>query len=203
MQTKIDSKVVAFFQKNDPIIAEVLTSNTISFPETKQNHDTYFSQLLRNIVGQQLSVQAASTIWSRFSDYFDNDPTPEAVLQAEDITLRELGLSWSKVKYVTDLAEHVLAQKLPFDKFIDFSDQQIVDQLVQVKGIGVWTAEMFLIFTMGRPDVFSYGDLGLLRGLQKLYQVEDKPAKEDIALIVDRWKPYRSYASIALWESLK
>lgn len=202
MQPSMYSDLISFFETNDPVIATVLKQDQIELPQPILDPADYFSRLLRNIVGQQLSIKAAETIWNRFDALFDHDPTPEQVLESSETSLREVGLSRSKVTYVKDLASHVQDNQLPFSEFKQMSDTEIIAQLVQVKGIGIWTAEMFLIFSLGREDVFSFGDLGLLRGLQKLYGIGEKPAAEEIEAITTNWQPYRTYGSLALWESV-
>lgn len=162
----------------------------------------YFDRLSRAIVGQQLSTKAAATIWGRFVNLMPNQElNPQAILQLEHQTLREAGLSNAKANYVRGLAEAVLNQTIDLTTLDQLNDSEIISQLTQIKGIGVWTAEMFLMFTLGRPDVFSLGDLGLKRAIEKLYQL-DNPSSEQLTEISLPWSPYRTYACRILWQSL-
>ena len=117
--------------------------------------------------------------------------------------MRSVGMSYGKIKYVKSLAEHVIASPTMFETFDQMSDEDIISELIPIKGIGQWTAEMFLIFTMGRPDVFSYGDLGLKNAIRNLYGLSDRPTLEEATEITDQWRPYRSYGSRYLWKSLE
>jgi DNA-3-methyladenine glycosylase II len=147
----------------------------------------YFVNLCENIIGQQLSGKAADTIWGRIVQLVGKI-LPENILAIHDENFRAAGCSWAKIKYIKDLAN----KNLDFSDFPELSDTEIKNRLIEVKGIGPWTAEMFLIFTMGRPDVFSYGDLGLKNAMKKLPGLQ-KP---------EMWSPYRSYACRILWKSL-
>lgn len=169
-----------------------------------RKHTDYYLSLTESIISQQLSVKVADVIYERFLNLFsDKKVTPEDVLKIDTEVLRGIGMSYAKVKYVKSLAEHVIDSPKMFETFDEMSDEEIILELVKVKGIGQWTAEMFLIFTMGRPDVFSYGDLGLKNALKKLYGFMGHPTPEQAAKITDVWKPYRSYGSRYLWKSLE
>lgn len=184
----------------DPTLATALTGLKLRSLEPITDHRTYFSRLCEDIISQQLAVKAADAIIERFRALAPrNSHQPEVVLSLPDQTLRDLGLSWAKVKYVKDLASKTRDQVIHFTRFHALSDEEVIDELIQVKGIGQWTAEMFLIFTLGREDVFSFGDLGLRRGFQQLYRVSDAQLEKKMATITSRWAPYRSYGSLALW----
>jgi DNA-3-methyladenine glycosylase II len=128
--------------------------------------------------------------------------TPRHVLKLKDQALRDVGLSWAKASYIKNLAEKVNNQEVRLEKLSKLDDEAVIAELVKVKGIGPWTAEMFLMFSLGREDVFSHGDLGLRNGLVKLYQLRKPPTIERANRIVNRWSPYKSYGSLALWHSL-
>lgn len=163
--------------------------------------DDAFASLARAIVGQQLSVLAAQTIWGRFSAMAD-PPTPSTVAMLDEPALRGAGLSRAKAAYVRDLALRVLDGSVELGRFAEIPDDDIIAELTRVKGIGRWTAEMFLIFSLGRPDVFAVDDLGLRRAVHLAFE-RDKPlATEDIVALSDAWRPYRSVASLYLWEAL-
>jgi DNA-3-methyladenine glycosylase II len=161
----------------------------------------YFAALVSAIVEQQLSGKVAEVIWNRLKALMGGKVTPEKLLAAQDEELRGIGLSGMKVKYVKALAQAVMDGEVRLDALEAMDDEEIVQCLTAVKGIGRWTAEMFLMFSLGRPDVFSCGDGGLQRAVQKLYGVE--PKKDELLRISSRWEPYRSYASLYLWRALE
>lgn len=162
----------------------------------------HFTTILRAIVGQQLSAKAAETIFQRVAALHPNGRKilPADILAAPDANLRAAGLSNAKTLYVKDLADHVQSGKLNFTKLIRKSDDDIIDALVAVKGIGRWTAEMFLIFRLGRPDVWAIDDLGLRNAVKNLYGIE--PTKPNLIEVAEPWRPWRSVASWYLWRSL-
>lgn len=163
-----------------------------------------FYSLLELIISQQLSVKAADTIVQRFVDVFAEDGiTPEKVLQIPLEQLRSLGISWSKAQYLKNIAEAVIAGSLKFEMLPALSDEEVITVLTAIKGIGRWTAEMFLMFTLGRPDVMSYGDVGLQNAIQRLYGFKEKPTQAEMEIISNQWKPYRTYACKLLWKSLE
>jgi DNA-3-methyladenine glycosylase II len=190
------------FRLVDPVISQVIEEMPLEVKEPDLDFGGYFYHLARSIVGQQLSGKAAETIFGRFLKLFDDEVTPEKVTAIDDQKLRDSGLSWSKVKYINHLAEMVSKEELPLAELPNMDDQDIIKELTKVKGIGQWTVEMFLMFVLGRPNIFSHGDLGLLRGLQKLYGLGEKPTKAEIEAIIKKWEPYQTYGSRALWHSL-
>lgn len=196
-------EIIAHFKKVDPIILEQLKDMDFEVVKPLLDHTQYFAKLCRTITGQQLSVKAAATIHSRFLELVGGEPTPLRILELSDDQLRAVGLSRAKTTYIKDLATKTENGELALAHLPTLTEEEVAAELVKVKGIGQWTAEMFLMFTLGRPNVFSYGDLGLLRGLQKLYSLGEKPTNQEIASIVDSWAPYKSYGSYALWHSLK
>jgi DNA-3-methyladenine glycosylase II len=162
-----------------------------------------YGALLRAIVGQQLSTKAARTIYGRVLDLFDgNTPAPEQLLEAGEADLRAAGLSGRKVEYIRDLASHVISGELELDRLGELSDEEAIEEIVAVRGLGIWTAEMFLIFHLERPDVLSGGDLGIRKAVQIEYGLEEMPAPARVLEIGEPWRPHRSLASLYLWESL-
>ena len=158
---------------------------------------------MRSIVGQQLSTKAASTIYGRVLDLFDgNVPTPAQLIAADPEALRKAGLSRAKVAYLRDLAERIEDGELDLNNLSQMSDAQVSEQLTAVNGIGQWSADMFLIFHLGRPDVLPVGDLGVRRAVERLYGLETLPSAEELERLGERWRPYRSLASLYLWHSL-
>jgi len=162
-----------------------------------------YGALLRAIVGQQLSTKAARTIYNRVLDLFDGStPSPEQLLEADESDLRGAGLSGRKVEYVRDLASHVIEGELELDRLGELDDAEVIEEIVAVRGLGVWTAEMFLMFHLERPDVLSGGDLGIRKAVQIEYGLEEMPASAKVLEIGEPWRPHRSLASLYLWESL-
>jgi DNA-3-methyladenine glycosylase II len=162
-----------------------------------------YGALLRAIVGQQLSTKAARTIYGRVCDLFGRSaPAPEQLLEASEEQLRACGLSGRKVEYIRDLAAHVISGELELDRLGELSDDEAIEEIVAVRGLGQWTAEMFLLFHLERPDVLSGGDLGIRKAIQIEYRLEEMPAPQRVLEIGEPWRPHRSLASLYLWESL-
>ena len=162
-----------------------------------------YGALLRAIVGQQLSTKAARTIYGRVLELFGGGtPSPEQLLDAEEADLRAAGLSGRKVEYVRDLAIHVIDGELELDRLDQLEDEAVIEEIVAVRGLGVWTAEMFLLFHLERPDVLSGGDLGIRKAVQVEYGLEEMPPPARVLEIGEPWRPHRSLASLYLWESL-
>jgi DNA-3-methyladenine glycosylase II len=162
-----------------------------------------YGALLRAIVGQQLSTKAARTIYLRVLDLFGGaTPSPEQLLEASESDLRACGLSGRKTEYVRDLAAHILDGELELDRLQQLSDEEVIAEIVAVRGLGQWTAEMFLLFHLQRPDVLSGGDLGIRKAVQIEYGLEEMPAPKRVLEIGEPWRPHRSLASLYLWESL-
>ena len=162
-----------------------------------------YGALLRSIVGQQLSTKAARTIYERLTALFDgHTPTPDELLAVDPEELRSVGLSRAKASYLRSLAEHVIAGELELDRLTELPDEEVIAQLTAVKGLGPWTAHMFLIFHLGRPDVLPVGDLGVRRAVQLAYGMEELPAVAELEQIAEPWRPHRSLASLYLWRSL-
>lgn len=161
--------------------------------------EDYFVSLAESIIGQQLSIKAAATIWRRVVELL-GDITPDNILGVSDEDLRKVGISRPKISYIRDLAEKALSGKINFSELDRLSDGEVVKLLTEVKGIGRWTAEMFLIFSLGRLDVMAYDDIGLQRSFKWLLGLDDFPGKEYMEEYCSKWKPYCSIASLYLWE---
>lgn len=188
------------FKRADPILFAAAKSLGEMPSHSVRSARLYFADLAETIISQQLSGRAASTIFGRFKRLCGRI-TPENVLKLRDEDMRNCGLSNAKVQYTKDLAKHIKDKKINLAKISLLPNEEIINKLVQVKGIGRWTAEMFLMFTLGREDVFSHGDLGLRNAIKKLYQL-DNPTTKEIENIVQKWSPYRTWASRILWKSL-
>ena len=169
-----------------------------------QTHDNLFESLLKSIVYQQLAGSAANAIYSRLLLYYGNTlPTPEQILSTSDTVLRfTAGLSFKKVLYIKNLAAKIISGELNIHHLPDLQDEEVITELVKVKGIGRWTAEMFLIFCLQREDVIPLDDLGVKKAIQKLYNLSELPTHEYMLEVSSRWKPYRSIATWYLWKSL-
>ncbi len=162
-----------------------------------------YGALLRAIVGQQLSTKAARTIYGRVIEIFGGAaPSPEQLLEASEADLRGAGLSGRKVEYVRDLATHVIEGELEVDSLDRLPDEEVIEEIVAVRGLGQWTAEMFLLFHLERPDVLSGGDLGIRKAIQVEYELDEMPPPTKVIEIGEPWRPHRSLASLYLWESL-
>lgn len=186
----------------DHILSEVIAKAPLpSF----RPHKNYYQELVESIISQQLSVKAAATILKRFRELFSSDfPTPSEILEKDIEVLRAVGLSRQKASYIRDLAEKVEDGTVRFDHLDGLTNNEVIDELVQIKGVGIWTVHMFLLFCMGRLDVLPTGDLGIKNGIQKLYGFDTKPSPEDMERIAqeNNWHPYESLASWYIWFSL-
>ena len=169
-----------------------------------QIHDNLFESLLKSIIYQQLAGSAAKAIYFRFlQDYGDNLPTPEQIISTSNTVLRfTIGLSFKKIEYIKNLSTKILSGELNIQGLPDPQDEEAIAELVKVKGIGRWTAEMFLIFCLQREDVIPLGDLGVKKAIQKLYNLSELPTHQYMLEVSSRWKPYRSIATWYLWKSL-
>ena len=196
-------QAVEHLVKNDPFLASVIKA---AGPYTVEPHKNYYQELVDSIISQQLSVKAAATIEKRFCQLFgsDNFPAPEQILEKSIEELRGVGLSRPKAGYIQDLAAKVLDGTVRFDHLDSLSNEEVIAELIQVKGIGIWTVHMFLIFCMGRLDVLAYGDLGIRNGIQKLYNLKTIPDQSEVERIARkyRWHPYESVACWYIWHSL-
>jgi len=164
---------------------------------------THFDHLARAIVYQQLSGSAAATIHGRFLALGDGAaPTPDVILTIDEATLRRVGLSRAKAVAIRDLAQHVADGRLPLDTLESMADEAIIDALVQVRGVGRWTAQMFLMFRLGRPDVLPVLDLGVRKGAQRIYNMRALPEVDRLEKVARTWRPWASVASWYCWRVL-
>ncbi|HJU67404.1 MAG TPA: DNA-3-methyladenine glycosylase [Gemmatimonadaceae bacterium] len=198
----VTRRALAHLRKTDERIARVIAQvGACRF--TPRAEGTHFDALLRAIVYQQLSGKAASTILGRvLALYGDRYPTAAELLSTPEEQLRAAGLSRQKLSYVRDLARHVHEGLLPVDQLDQLDDAAIIESLTAVKGIGRWSAQMFLMFRLGRPDVLPELDLGIRKGLQRAYRMRKLPTPKRVQAIGARWSPYSSYACWYLWRSL-
>jgi len=197
----MDTRVRDHFRKVDPILYSVIAEMP---PVIIPKRTDYFVVLCESIINQQLSGKAGDTIWKRFLALFPKEKvTPERVVALPDAKIRSVGTSRAKISYLKNLAAHVLHNTIHLDALQDMSDENVIHELTNVKGIGPWTAEMFLMFSLGRGDVFSYGDVGLRNAIKRLYKFKRDPTRKQLEKIVNRWAPYRTWAARILWRSLE
>jgi DNA-3-methyladenine glycosylase II len=184
------------------VLARLLDERGV--PEERPPRGDVYAALVRAIVGLQLSVYAARAIYGRLLERFDGQPpTPEQILADEPDELRvAVGLSRAKTVYLRSLAEHVLSGELELDRLQELSDEEATAELVAVKGIGDWSAHIFLMFTLGRPDVLAVGDLGIRRAVERAYELPALPTPAEATAIAEPWRPYRTAACVLLWHSL-
>jgi DNA-3-methyladenine glycosylase II len=192
-------------RRKDPVMRELIKRLGKLDMEARRRGrpaDAY-GALLRSIVGQQLSTKAARSIYDRVTALFGGKtPTPEELLAYDPEELRGAGLSRAKVAYMRSLAEHVIDGSLELERLHELSDEEITAELTAVKGLGVWTAHMFLIFHLQRPDVLPVGDLGVRNAAKQLYGLDELPKPAELEALGEPWRPYRSLASLYLWRSL-
>jgi len=200
--SKIDiSAAVLHLSRNDKVLSTIIKNiGIINLTQRKK----YFNLLIGSIISQQLSTYSAAAIQKRFFSFFKNNPGPENVLKTEDLDLRALGLSNAKVKYVKDLSAKFLAGEVKLTGFGKMADEEVIAELTKVKGIGVWTAHMFLIFTLGRLNILPVGDFGIRKSIMVNYSLKNLPDEKKIREIAKKnnWHPYCSVVSLYLWRSL-
>jgi len=193
---------IRHLKRADPVLADIIGKVG---PFELKNRPERFQALVRAIIFQQLAGRAAQTIFDRFVGLFPDVrfPSPEIVIAASDDDLRKVGLSRQKAAYIKDLAGHIKGRSLSFHRFSRMDDEEIIADLVRVKGIGRWTAEMFLMFNLGRPDVLPVDDLGIRNGVMKAYGLKEPPRAAELREIGEAWRPYRTVASWYIWQSLR
>lgn len=188
--------------RRDPILRDLILRQGACGLAAAQRAD-HFTALVRAITFQQLSTKAATTIYNRLMTLMpEGVPTPVAMATLSDEQLRGVGVSRQKAGYLRDLCEKIAAGQLDLDRLPDMPDEDVIVALSRVKGIGRWSAEMFLIFRLHRPDVLPVGDLGIVTAIQKAYRMRKRPTPDRMRRIGEAWRPYRSVASWYLWRSL-
>ena len=194
---------IEHLRRTDPALAKIIdeVGDCSMTPRTEGSH---FDALVRAIVYQQLSGKAAATIHGRFEGLYGNrPPTPEEVLATDDERLRSVGLSRQKIASIRDLATRVAAGEVPIDRLDSMSDDEVIESLIRVRGIGRWSAQMFLMFRLGRPNVLPDLDLGVQKGIQHAYELPKLPTPKDVLRIGERWAPFASVASWYMWRALE
>lgn len=200
----IDSAILDHFARHDHTLYRYLmTADNIIRVPTPKPVDTHFQELCEIVIGQQLSNKAADTIIARFRTLFTSFPLlPDQILATPHSELRSVGLSNAKANYVRNIADFALTQQLDWSALVNQADDDVRQTLLTIKGVGPWTVEMFLIFVLARPDVFSPGDLGLKKGMMKLYGLSEHQVPSQLTKLTQSWRPYRTIASLALWHCL-
>jgi DNA-3-methyladenine glycosylase II len=194
-------------RRADPVLAQLIDDYGGPLPlerDSRGRPAELYGALVRSIAGQQLSVKAARSIWNRLVARFDGrTPTPEEILADDPEELRAAaGFSRAKVAYLRSLAEHVIDGELHLDRLAELPDEEVIRELTAVKGIGEWTAHMFLMFTLHRPDVLPVGDLGVRNAVQRAYGLPGPPKPPEMVELAEPWRPFRTRACLYLWRSL-
>ena len=197
----------AHLRAADPVMARLIDDYGGPLPlepDSRGRPQDHYGALVRSIAGQQLSVKAARSIWNRLVDrYGGRTPTPEEILAEEPEAFRAAcGFSRAKVASLRSLAEHVVDGRLELGRLHELPDEEVIAELVAVKGIGVWTAQMFLMFTLHRPDVLPVGDLGVRNAAMRAYGLDAPPKPAELEAIAQPWRPHRTRACLYLWRSL-
>ncbi len=196
-------RAIAHLTDADPVLGGVI-HRVGPFRLTPRTEGSHFDAVCRSIIYQQLSGKAAATIHGRvLALYGERSPLPQELARTADEQLRGVGLSRQKLAYLKDLASRVASNELPIETLHELADEAVIDALVRVKGIGRWTAQMFLMFRLGRPDVLPELDLGIQKAIQRAYRLRKRPLPERVLRIGAAWAPYRTVASWYLWRSLE
>ena len=196
-------RAIAHLSAADATLADVIR-RVGAFRLVPKREGTHFDAVCRSIVYQQLSGKAAATIHGRVLElYGGRAPLPHELASTPDDRLRSVGLSRQKLSYLKDLASRVAAEELPIETLHELPDDDVIETLVRVKGVGRWTAQMFLMFRLGRPDVLPELDLGIQNAVQRAYRLRKRPTPERVRKIGAGWAPYRTVASWYLWRSLE
>ncbi len=201
MQQDEIKQALRHIRRQDPIMRDVIRK---AGPFTMRPRRNRFQALVSSILSQQISGKAAASIKARLVEHLKPDEiSPQSIARLNPEILRGVGISAQKARYLLDLAERVASGELRLDRMARMRDEQVIEALIQVKGIGVWTAQMFLIFSLGRPDVFPHDDLGVRMAIRNLYGLEELPTKEVSHKIAEPWRPYATVASWYCWRSLE
>ncbi len=201
------AQAVAHLRAADPVLCSVIDElgpDGLGDPRRGRPPTDHYGALVRSIVGQQLSTKAARAIYGRLTEHFGGHaPTPAQVLEADPEKMRAAaGLSRAKVGFLRSLAEHVTDGSLELERLDELPDQEVIEELVAVKGLGVWTAHMFLMFHLQRPDVLAVGDLGIRRAVMLRYGLDALPSPSELETLGQPWSPHRTLACLYLWRSL-
>jgi len=198
----MNKKILAHFERVDKRLFKAIDNEIkkYSLNTKKKTPNEYFTSLCKSVVGQQLSGKAARSIYLRFEELFPKKKvSPKKLLEFTEHQLRLVGMSYGKARALRDLANKIIERKVSFVRIREHDNEKITDMLLQIHGVGPWTVDMFIMFSLGREDIFSTKDLGLQKGIQKIYKLKTRPSEEQIEKFSKKWSPYRTYASIILW----
>jgi 3-methyladenine DNA glycosylase/8-oxoguanine DNA glycosylase len=193
-------KAILHLRANDPVLAEIIDRLGVVKPAYA---DPTFQALVRSIVYQQLNGKAARAIHERVVTAAGGKLTPESILAMTEEQMRQCGLSRQKLTYIRDLAAKTLSREVIFETLAEMNDEAVIEHLTRVKGIGTWSAQMFLMFALRRPNVMPTGDFGIRSAMQKAYRKRKLPKPEEMLKIARKWEPYRTLACYYLWRSLE
>lgn len=194
------TQIIAHLSKDEKM-AQIIAKSDFQI-HFKPAESSIFAALLESIVSQQLSVKAADTIHRRFLQLFEGQPTPKAILETDDSYLRGVGLSGQKVGYIKNVASFANENSMEIADMEQLTDEEVINLLTQIKGVGRWTVEMILMFTLQRPDVFPIDDLGIYQSIIEVYQLDiqdKKELKKQLTAVAENWRPYRTWACRYLW----
>ena len=194
------ANIKTHFQQQDPLLWAVLEQ--IKEPQDLRRSDDLFSDLCDAIISQQLSNKVAAVLVERCKKLFGGTFVPERILSLPEEEIRAQGISFAKIRSLKDLSARIVRGDLSLEALCELPNEEIISRLVEVKGIGPWTAEMFLMFSLGCEDVFSAGDGGLKRAIKQLYNFEREPTRDEMLALSQKWIPFRTYACRILWNSL-
>ena len=199
--TKIEKAIITLSNNDSKMLTLIEKFGIINLKPRRR----YFESIVKIIIGQQLSLKAADSIAKKVFNYYADKPTAEKIVATDDLTLRSLGLSNAKVKYVKDFSLKYINKEIKLTNFLRMSNDEIISELTKVKGIGVWSAHMFLIFYLARFDVLPYSDLGIKKAIMLVYGLKNLPDEETVKKIAEKnsWNPYESVAALYLWKSLE
>jgi DNA-3-methyladenine glycosylase II len=205
MAVKATRKAIDALRTADPVMERLIQEHgdLVKRDLKRERPGDAYGALLRSIVGQQLSTKAASTIYGRMLELFGGHaPTPKQLLKADPERIRAAGLSRPKITYLRDLAQHVEEGTLELERLPELPDEEVATQLTAIKGLGQWTADMFLMFHLGRPDVLPVGDQGIRRAVKVEYRLRKFPDPKRLEKIAKPWRPHRTLACLYLWSTL-
>ncbi len=197
MLNKEIKKGISILSKKDPILKKLCENKTITL-EIEKN---YFKSIAKSIIWQQVSWKSANTIYKKFLELFEEFPEPERILKIPDEKLKQAGLSFQKIKYLKDAAKKFANEELKIKEYNIMSNKDIINDLIKIEGVGKWTAEMFLIFSLGKLNVLPTSDLGIRKAIMKHYSLKTLPNKEKLKEFNKKWNPYNTIASLILWQS--
>jgi DNA-3-methyladenine glycosylase II len=190
---------ISFLKKNDPILENIILR--IGTCNLKPS-ETFYLNLLRSVISQQLSSKVVRTIWVRFEQLINNNFDPQIVLKTDSVALRNIGISYQKITYIREISQFFLTNPKIGEDLKKMSDEEVIQTLTKIKGIGIWTSQMFLIFTLGRLNVLPLDDVGLRRSIKKYYNFDSDIERQHLLKLSEKWGKYNTIACWYLWRAL-